>query len=357
MGAISALNFNFMKNKRVSIKDIAKELSVSVTTVSFVLNGKAKEKRISEEVTNTILEYIKKVHYKPNQLAQSLRTGESKILVFMVEDISNLFFAKLARMFEDLAYRHGYKVLFCSNENDDKKSLELIDLFNERQVDGFVIIPSPGLQSKIKTLQSHNIPIVLLDRYYDGMEVDYVGIDNQKASRQGVEHLMNQGFINPAFISIDVAQTQMLGRLEGYKSFVAQHGLTENIVLLPFEMKISTEARAIVKEFFENHPDLDSILFATNYLTQLGMEVLRKHFPDRIDKLGIITFDDNELFTICNPAITAICQPLEEMAKETMTLMLELLKKSDDPRDYQTVILQTALEIRESTKPLDKRKA
>jgi LacI family transcriptional regulator len=344
-----------MKNKRVSIKDIAKELNVSVTTVSFVLNGKAKEKRISEEVTNTILEYIEKINYKPNQLAQSLRTGESKILVFMVEDISNQFFSKLARIFEDLAYKDGYKVLFCSNDNDDKKSIELIDLFNDRQVDGFVIIPSAGIQSKIKKLQSHNIPVVLLDRYYEGMEVDYVGIDNQEASRQGAKHLLDQGFKNHAFISIDVKQTQMMGRLEGYQAHVKEHSLKENVLLVPFQVPVSEASRASVKDFFEQHPDLDSILFATNYLTQLGMEVLRKHFPERIEKLGIITFDDNELFTICNPAITAICQPLEDMAKETMVLLLELLRKTKEPANFSTVILKTTLEIRESTLPLAKR--
>lgn len=345
-----------MKNKRVSIKDIAKELSVSVTTVSFVLNGKAKEKRISDEVAQNILDYVKKVHYKPNQLAQSLRTGESKILVFMVEDISNPFFSKLARIFEDSAYKHGYKVLFCSNENQDNKSLELIDLFNDRQVDGFVIIPSPGLQSKLKTLQTQNIPIVLLDRYYEGMDVDYVGIDNQKASVQGLEHLTANGFTNPAFMSIDVTQTQMLGRLDGYKVFADENGMQQNILLLPFELDTSEASREKVKDFFISHPDLDSILFATNYLTQLGMEVLRKHFPERIEKLGIITFDDNELFTICNPSITAICQPLESMAKETMNLMLKLLKSKAENEGYEFKILNTTLETRESTLPLNQRK-
>lgn len=353
-----ALNCNCMKNKRVSIKDIAKELNVSVTTVSFVLNGKAREKRISEEVTNNILEYVKKIRYKPNQLAQSLRTGESKILVFMVEDISNLFFAKLARIIEDIAYEHGYKVLFCSNDNEDKKSLELIDLFNERRVDGFIIIPSPGIQDKIKALQKQNLPLVLMDRYFEGLDIDYVGIDNEKASLLGLSHLKDNGFTNPAFVSIDVKQTQMMGRNKGYKVFAKQNKVKEKTLLLPFEIKTGEEGKAIMKTFFEKHPDFDSILFATNYLTQLGMEVLLKDFPERIKKLGLITFDDNELFAICSPSVTAICQPLEAMAKETMQLMLDLLKgkeKEEGEAPYSTIVLDTTLEIRESTLPLNKR--
>ena len=101
-----------MKNKKISIKDIASELGVSVTTVSFVLNNKAEEKRISKEVTKKVLSYVEKVNYKPNSLAQSLRTGKSKVLVCMLEDISNDFFAKLARHIEDIAYKKVTKSYF-----------------------------------------------------------------------------------------------------------------------------------------------------------------------------------------------------------------------------------------------------
>ena len=139
-----------MKKKPVSIRNIADELKISVTTVSFVLNGKAKEKHISKELTKKVLDYAKLINYRPNQIAQSLRTGKSKLLVFMVEDISNAFFSKLARIFEDIAYDKGYKVIFCSNENNDEKSNELITLFNFRQVDGFIIVPSPGIKDTIE---------------------------------------------------------------------------------------------------------------------------------------------------------------------------------------------------------------
>lgn len=125
-----------MKNSWPTIKDIAKELNVSVTTVSFVLNGKGKERKISDKVINKILKYIKKIDFTPNSLAQSLRSGKSKILVLMVEDISNPFFSKIVRKLKDIVYRSGYKLIFCGNENDDQKSIELIQLFRERHVDG-----------------------------------------------------------------------------------------------------------------------------------------------------------------------------------------------------------------------------
>ena len=100
------------------------------------MNGKGKERKISDKVINKILKYIKKIDFTPNSLAQSLRSGKSKILVLMVEDISNPFFSKIARKLKDIVYRSGYKLIFCGNENDDQKSIELIQLFRERHVDG-----------------------------------------------------------------------------------------------------------------------------------------------------------------------------------------------------------------------------
>jgi len=128
-----------MKNKAVSMQNIADQLKISISTVSFVLNGKAKEKHISAALTQKVLAYAKSVNYRPNKIAQSLRTGKSNLLVFMVEDISDGYFSKLASAFEGLAYNEGYKVIFCSNENNDDKAMELINFFCHWQADGFII--------------------------------------------------------------------------------------------------------------------------------------------------------------------------------------------------------------------------
>ncbi|MBZ4034225.1 LacI family transcriptional regulator [Flavobacterium sp. 17A] len=153
-----------MKRKNSSLKDIAEELKVSVTTVSFVLNGKASERHISKEMTQKVLDYAKSINYKPNLIAQSLRTGKSKILVFMVDDISDVSFSKLAKFFEDIAYENGYKVVFCSIGNEETRSLELIDFYHLLQVDGFVIMPSQAIRYKIASLVESGKPIVLFNK-------------------------------------------------------------------------------------------------------------------------------------------------------------------------------------------------
>ena len=315
-----------MKQKRPSIKDIAKALNVSITTISFVLNGKGEERKISKEVIKKIEDYVEEVNYRPNQVAQSLRTGKSKILVFMVEDIGNRFFAKIARIIEEIAYQKGYKVLFCSNENNDKRSRELIRVFHERQVDGFLIIPSAGIKKDIENLIKSDIPVVLADRYFEDLATHQVVINNYEAANKATQHLIDNGFKHPAFITIDTQQIQMLDRARGYRDAVAAAGLQSNILELPFESIQSAEGKQRITELLTGSNEIDSVFFSTNYLTQTSLEIIKDIDPKLIYDLGIVTFDDNEFFKINNPSITAVAQPLQEMGEELMRIMFKLLK-------------------------------
>ena len=339
-----------MKKKTVSIKTIAENLNISVTTVSFVLNGKAKEKHISKLLTQKVLDYAKEVNYKPNQIAQSLRTGKSKILVFMVEDISNSFFSKLARIIEDIAYEKGYKVIFCSNENDDEKSKELISVFKFRQVDGFIIVTSPGIKSTIEELIEENIPVVLLDRYFAGLECNSVVIDNKEAAFNATSHLIQNGYKNIGFITTDSDQTQMQDRLIGYEKATDDCGLNKQILKIPYIETSDGKSKASIKTFIETFKTLDAVFFATNYLTQSGLEVFKENAPHLMHDLGIITFDDNELFKIYSPSITAVSQPLNEISNELMKVLMPLLKhKEIEDKDVKNIVLKAELVIRESS--------
>lgn len=338
-----------MKKKPVSIRNIADELKISVTTVSFVLNGKAKEKHISKELTKKVLDYAKLINYRPNQIAQSLRTGKSKILVFMVEDISNNFFSKLARIFEDIAYDKGYKVIFCSNENDDEKSKELISLFNFRQVDGFVIVPSPGIKDTIDGLIKDNIPVVLLDRFFDGLDCNSVVVNNEKASFDATQHLIDNQFKNIGFITIAPDQTQMQGRLSGYLRAVNENGLTPITLEIPYNEVYVGKGKERIRKFFDAETGLDAVFFATNYLTQTGLEIFKETKVSLINDLGIVSFDDNDMYKIYSPTITSVSQPLNDISTKLMEIMLPLLKKKDVTETVHKVMISAELIIRESS--------
>src|SRR5690606_38947830 len=202
--------------KRILISDIAKALGISVTTVSFILNDKAKEKRISEALTKRVLDYVKKVGYKPNELAKSLRTGKTKILGLIIEDISNPFFANIARYIETKAYSRGYRIIYCSTENNSEKAIEFIQLFRDRHVDGYLITPPVGIQDTVAELIEQGLPVVLFDRYFPELPTDYVIVQNKQGALEATNHLIEQGFKRIAFVTSTSQQTQMRDRMEGY---------------------------------------------------------------------------------------------------------------------------------------------
>lgn len=340
-----------MKTKRHSIKDIAQTLGVSITTVSFVLNGKAEEKRISKAMTEKILQYAKKIKYRPDNLAQSLRTGKSKLIVCMVEDISNYFFSRLARIIEDMAYKEGYKVIFCSNENDDLRAVELIGLFKQRRIDGYIIIPSPNLENKIKELRQENIPVVLCDRFFEGLNVQHVVVNNLESCYWGTKHLIDNGYKDIGFIATDSDQTQMRDRLLGYERAIAEAGLNSHILRIPYSERTGEKGKGMLKELLYGKKPIDAAFFATYYLTQKGLEVIREKSGNRdyFKNVGVISFDDMEQFETYNPSITAIAQPYDKIAKALIKTMLSLLNGNKLESIPNKTVLSTEFNLRQSS--------
>jgi LacI family transcriptional regulator len=316
-----------MAKQKLSIKDIASQLNISITTVSFILNGKAKENRISEKLTKKVLDHIEKVGYQPSQLAQSLRTGKSKILVFMVEDISNYFYASVARRMEEKAYAAGYKIIYCSTDDDIDKARELIQVFKGRQVDGYIITAPQGLEDDIKELMDEGLPVVLFDRFFPDLDVSHVVINNNNATYGAIIELINNGYKNIGFVTLDSQQTQMMDRFKGYEKAIHEHGLSLHIQTIPYGDIGTDNVEKKIKTFVEEEkPALDALFFSTNYLTISGLSALRSLGKNIPDDIAIIAFDDNDLFKLYSPPITAIAQPIEEMSEKLMDVILSQLK-------------------------------
>lgn len=329
--------------KKVLISDIAKDLGVSVTTVSFILNGKAKEKRISDALTKRVLEHVKKVGYKPNELAKSLRTGKTKIIGLMVEDIANPFFSNIARHIESKAYEKGYRIIYCSTENKPDKTRELIQMFRDRHVDGYIITPVEGVEDEIESLVASQSPLVLFDRYLPGVSTNYVVSDNVRGGYDATAHLAEQGFERIAMVTLYSSQTQMRDRMEGYMRAIDRYKLQ------PYVKKMNAEAseEAIIVDYqaFIQDQQPDAIFFATNYLAIHGLEACQA--------LGVpipamVSFDDHTLFKLFNPKITAVSQPIEALAAELIHILLNQLDGKG--KEIKQVSLPSELVIRESSK-------
>jgi LacI family transcriptional regulator len=338
-----------VKKKVLSIIDIAKELNISQTAVSFILNGKSKEKRISNELAEKVLKFVAEVGYKPNLLARSLRTGKTNMIGLMVEDIANPFFANLARLIEDNAYRKGYKILYCSTDNDSPKARELIQLFRDRHVDGFIIVPTEGIEEDISALVSANSPVILFDRYFPDIFTDYIIIDNMSSTYNATRFLIQQGYREIAFVTIDSMQLQMTDRLLGYKKAIEERGLTQFIKKIGFRQDKETSTRHIM-DLLQKKRNLDAVLFATNYLGISGLQAINRLGLNIPADIAVISFDDHVLFELYSPSVTAIAQPIGEISEKLINILLAKLADPNNKKlEKSRLVLQTSLIIREST--------
>ncbi|MEH6305661.1 LacI family DNA-binding transcriptional regulator [Olivibacter sp. CPCC 100613] len=339
-----------MTKKKITIGDIARALSVSKTTVSFVLNGKARAVQISEQLEKRVLDYIKEVGYIPNQYAQGLRNGKTKIIGMLVEDISDPFFSAIARKVEERASQMGYKIVYSSTENDTNKAKEMLEIYKNSRVDGYIIAPPPAIENEIKELLKEGFPVVLFDRTLPGVTTDSVMVDNFNSSYEAMKHFANNGFKNVAFLTLSSDQVQMLERERGYLQAMSEIGSPYTIK----RIKYHDNKDHIIEEiemFLKTNTYIDAVFFATNYIAEHGLEAIRNLKLAIPDNLGVLVFDDNIMFKLLSPSITAISQPINKMAEESINLVLESLTNAQvgNNRKPINIIIQNQLEIRQSS--------
>jgi LacI family transcriptional regulator len=338
--------------KKVSLKDIAEMTGVSTSTVSFILNGKASEMRISEALKKKVLATANRLGYQPNQIAVSLRTGQTKILGLLVEDISNNFFAMLAKTIEDEAEKFGYRVVYCSTENDNKKGQALLRMLAQRQVDGFLITPTLGMEPDIKKLQSQHKPVVLMDRYFPEVDVPHVLVNNYGGVTAAMQHLIQQGYQRIGFITVDLALNQMQEREDAYADAInktpnPKSKSKKNILSIDPNASREEKKKLITRFLRNNKPD--AVFFATNYLGILGLECLREQRIRIPEELAVVCFDDHDIFRLYIPDISVVQQPVEEMGRKAVHLLMDQLGKNRTVATNNQLRLDAVFVPREST--------
>ena len=222
-----------MNKKKTSLKDIADNLGIGVSTVSTVLSGKAKTGRISDALANTIVKKAQELNYSPNLAARALRKGETKTIGVIVADIANTFFVKIMRAIEDEAIKYGYMVFFCSADESDEKSEQIIDSLINQQVDGLIIATTYNIKNRIVELKKSNFPFVLIDRFFPNIDTNYVIIDNFLAAYNAVSTLVDNGYRRIATFRYSREIYHMEERFKGYKAALKAHNIRFDSRLAP----------------------------------------------------------------------------------------------------------------------------
>lgn len=312
---------------RVSIKDIAKKVDVSNATVSLVLNGKEKEGRIREEVAEKILRAAKELNYEPNNFARGLRMGRSNTIGLILADISNNFFANIAFYIQEYAEAYGYSVIITNTNESGEKMGKMINVLKSRQVDGFIIVPTEDGEEYINELIKTKIPVVLLDRYFPNLPVSHIVVNNYHASFNAANLLLDSGCKNIALIIYDNKLPHMQDRERGYKEALLKKdcynpALTKKIRYNNIEEDISTAIQELLKE----KPKVDGIFFATNSISIIGIKQLLRLGIQIPKNIKVVCFDKNEAFEFTPFHIPYVQQPIQEMSKRTVEILLEQIK-------------------------------
>ena len=319
-----------MKKKRVSLKDIAEKVGVSTALVSYVLNGKEKEKRVGAELVVKIRRVLKEMNYKPNFIARSLRHGTTQTIGLIVTDIANPFFSSLARHIEDEANKSGYTVFIGSSDENYEKSNVLVETLLNRQVDGFIIVPAEGCLDCIKNLLEERIPLVMVDRYIPELLTNYVVLDNFSAAYNAATYLINKGYGKIGLIAFKSSLIHMRERIRGYEEAMKDKGLEKKIWIkyIRFDHIKTDMNKAIEAVSSKDDKNVDALFFATNTLSIAGLYRINSLGIKVPENLSLIGFDGNEAFDFFYSPLTYVKQPVDEMGKEAVRILLDQIKGS-----------------------------
>ncbi|MBS1603128.1 MAG: LacI family DNA-binding transcriptional regulator [Bacteroidetes bacterium] len=335
-------------NKRVSLKDVAQHVGVSIALVSYVLNGQEKEKGVSPEMTVKIRKAIAKLNYQPNLVAKGLKSGKSHTIGLIVADISNPFFSAIARVIEDEATKHGYVLIIGSCDENAAKSRHIEDVFLNRQVDALIMTPAIGSQRQIKDILKRKTPVVLIDRYFDNLKVDSVRVENYQAALAGVLHLINNGRRRIAMVTYRTELLHFRDRREGYKAALAQNDIPFNpgwIVEGSYE-KLDHDIATGLGQLLRT-AGIDAIFFANNTLAVAGLKVLNALGIKVPDQVAVVSFDESEAFDLFYSPVTYIRQPIEAIGKEAVRMAIDRIQGST--ADSRMMTIPATFIVRESS--------
>ncbi len=322
--------------RKVLLKDIAKEVGVSTALVSYVLNGKAKEARVGDEMARKIQKVAKKLKYQPNLIARGLKSGRTRTLGLIVADISNPFFSMLARFIENEADRHGYTVIIGSSDEKLDKSQKLIDTFLNRQVDGLIIAPVEGSQNQIKALNRMDIPVVLVDRSFSDKDLNTVMIDNRSASYKAVRLLLENGYKKIGMVSYDTNLLHMQNRIEGYKDALQESGIkvNENLIRKVSYNSFTADVFAALDYFLKaKKPVVDALFLATNSISIAALKYINGLDIKVPEQLGLVCFDESEAYDFFYSPVTYVKQDMSLIGEKAVDLLMNIIDQKSNTRE------------------------
>lgn len=316
--------------RKTSLKDIAREVGVSIPLVSYVLSNKDKENRVSKETAKRIRKVALELNYTPNLNARSLKTNRTQTIGVILADISNSFFSNLARIIEDEAFAKEYTVIFGSSDENIVKFEKVLNFLLTRQVDGLIIAPPEGSRDLITVLKKSGIPFVLIDRYFKGLDINYIVLDNYNASYNATQFLLSKGNRKIALIRWKSDMIHYKDRQEGFSKALSEfdrektQGLIKEISAESFESEIKNYI-----EYLIEIEKADAIFFQTNTLASEGIKHMINMDREILKKVDVVAFDKNSAYSFLETPIPYISQPIKKMGQKALRTLICMIEEKE----------------------------
>ena len=344
---------------KMTLKRMAKELDVSISTVSKALHN---DKNISQETRERVQAFAKFYNYRPNSIALSLKQKKTRTIGLIIPEIVHHFFAKVMSGIEEVANERGYNLIIgVSNESFDKEVINMEMLINSN-IDGFIMSLSKETLRKgdfhhLKETMSQGIPIVLFDRVVDEIACDQVIVDDLSGARNAVTHLLQTGCKHIMLITTEDYITIGRLRTEGYLEALREYNIPirEELIHKTDDLGDEDQEQAnlelAVNTMLDTFPEIDAIFAVNEIYAVTALNAIRKRGIEVPEKFSVISFSDGVLSRHARPALTTVSQHGHEMGKETAQLLIEKLENEDhNPESLITKVIKTSLVERDTTK-------
>ncbi|MAZ27610.1 MAG: LacI family transcriptional regulator [Cytophagaceae bacterium] len=342
--------------RKLTLKLIAKELNVSISTVSKALRDSSE---ISEETREKIKAFAKLYNYKPNNIALSLKNRKTNTIGVIIPQIVHHFFTTVIRGIEQAARDKNYNVIICLSNNDFDKEVLNMELLANGSTDGFILSVAKETMDKqdyhhINEVIEQGMPVVMFDRVVEGIACDRVLIDDKEGARKGVAHMLKTGCRNVGIITTKDNFSVGNLRTEGYIEAHEKFGLpVDNNKILKLDNidELDDASKNKIKNFIKDN-DLDGI-FTVNELYAVEAARVITGIGKKIpDDYSIVCFTNGNLSQHFIPSLTAVSQHGEAMGRAAAELLIKKLERTEDDTEdeTETVYIDTSLIPRESTK-------
>jgi LacI family transcriptional regulator len=317
--------------KKTNLKTIAQDLGLSVGTVSRVLNGKAKEYRISDQTVDLVLKYASESGYTPNLIAKGLRDSKTYTIGLVIPDIANPFFSIMAKNIEKAASIANYSIILVDAEENIEREKHQIKNMISRKVDGIIAAPVGTTFEHFNEILQAEIPLIFVDRYIKDSSVTYIASDNFMGGYNATNHLISKGHSRIGLIKGSEIIEPVKERRQGYLKALEEAGIKPDRSLIEgkaFSIESGYESTVKLLKL----PEPPTALFAMSNVIGLGVLKALKEYKYAVpEDISLIIFDDQPYVSYLNPPITTIKQNSKKIGEIAIEYILQLMNDLHTP--------------------------